>query len=78
MRTTINIRDGLLAELRQMARQRKHPCREVLEETLQPSLGSTGKPRPKVRLITRRVGLNPLTCTTLPADLVSGSGFSAG
>ena len=59
MRTTINISDGLLAELRQIARQRKRPFRKVLEETLQRGLGSTGKPRPTVRLITRRVGIKP-------------------
>jgi len=56
VRTTINISDGILAELREMARQRKRPFREVLEEVLQRGLGAGPLPRKRVRLLTHRVG----------------------
>jgi len=60
MRTTINISDGILSELRELARQRRRPFREVLEETIQRGLGVTPKNSPKrVRIQTHRVGIKP-------------------
>ncbi|MDX6767491.1 MAG: hypothetical protein SFU85_11965 [Candidatus Methylacidiphilales bacterium] len=59
MRTTISISDGLLGELRQLARQRKRPFREIVEETLQRGLGVGKSTRKRVRLVTRRVGIKP-------------------
>lgn len=60
MRTTINISDGILSELRERARQRKRPFREILEETIQRGLGaippSSGNP---VRIQTHRLGIKP-------------------
>ncbi len=59
MRTTISISDGILAEVRELARQRKRPFREVLEETLQRGLSATPAPRRRIRLKTHRVGIKP-------------------
>ena len=60
MRTTINISDGILSELRELARRRGKPFREVLEETIQRGLGATPRPPGKrVRIRTHRVGLKP-------------------
>jgi hypothetical protein len=61
MRTTIDISDGLLHELREVSRRRKRPFREVLEETLQRGLSAQSAPlrgRP-TRLKTYRVGIKP-------------------
>lgn len=57
MRTTINISDGILAEVRELARQRKRPFREVLEETLQRGLGRGKATGQRVCLVTRRIGI---------------------
>jgi hypothetical protein len=60
MRTTINISDAILNELRERARQRRRPFREILEETIQRGLGappSTSGER--VRIQTHRVGIKP-------------------
>ena len=59
MRTTINISDGILAEVRELARQRMRPFREVLEEVLQRGLSVGEIPRKRVRLRTHRVGIKP-------------------
>lgn len=60
MRTTINISDGILSELRELARQRRRPFREVLEETLQRGLGATQPAaRKRARIQTYRVGVKP-------------------
>ena len=60
MRTTINISDGILSELRELARQRRRPFREVLEETIQRGLGATPPPaRKRARIQTYRVGIKP-------------------
>jgi hypothetical protein len=61
MRTTVNISDGILHELREVCRRKKRPFREVLEETLQRGLSAQparrkGKVAP---LQTYRVGLKP-------------------
>ena len=59
MRTTVNISDGILAEVRELARQRKRPFREVLEETLQRGLSAGESRRKRIRLLTHRVGIKP-------------------
>jgi len=60
MRTTINISDGILSELRELARQRRRPFREIVEETIQRGLGGTQKNFPKrVRIQTHRIGIKP-------------------
>jgi len=60
MRTTINISDGILSELRELARQRRRPFREIVEETIQRGLGVTQKNSPKrVRIQTHRIGIKP-------------------
>lgn len=59
MRTTINISDGILAEVRELARQRKRPVREILEEVIQRGLSAGNVPPEPVRLLTRRVGIKP-------------------
>jgi hypothetical protein len=60
VRTTINISDGILSELRDRARQRRRPFREIVEETIQRGLSATpsasGKP---VTVQTHRVGIKP-------------------
>jgi hypothetical protein len=60
VRTTIDISDGILSELRERARQRKRPFREIVEETIQRGLGavppSSGA---DVRIQTHRVGIKP-------------------
>ena len=46
MRTTININDAILSELKDIARQRRRPLREVVDETLKRGLAAsipTGK-----------------------------------
>lgn len=61
MRTTINISDGILSELREIARKRRRPFREIVEETLQKGLGTTApsmESKP-VRIKTHRVGVKP-------------------
>jgi hypothetical protein len=59
MRTTINISDGILHELREVSRRRKRPFREVLEETLQRGLSAQPLPHKgqSVSLQTYRVGI---------------------
>lgn len=59
VRTTINISDGILAEVRELARQRRRPFREVLEETVQRGLSAGEAPRKRIRLLTHRVGIKP-------------------
>lgn len=60
MRTTINISDGILSELRELARQRRRPFREILEETIQRGLGAPQQPaRKRARIRTFRVGIKP-------------------
>lgn len=62
MRTTINISDGILSELREIARKRRRPFREIVEETLQKGLGAAATPSTHgkpVRIQTHRVGVKP-------------------
>lgn len=50
-----------MSELREIARKRKRPFREIVEETIQRGLGaSAARPsRRPVRIQTHRVGLKP-------------------
>jgi predicted transcriptional regulator len=60
MRTTVDISDGLLNELRELARKRGRPFREILEETIQRGLRATpASSRKRVRIRTHRVGIKP-------------------
>jgi hypothetical protein len=60
MRTTIDISDGILSELRERARQRKRPFREILEETIQRGLSASATPPKKqANIPTFRVGVKP-------------------
>jgi hypothetical protein len=60
MRTTINISDGILSELRELARQRRRPFREIVEETIQRGLGMTQTTsRKRARIQTHRIGIKP-------------------
>lgn len=60
VRTTINISDGILSELRERARQRNRPFREIVEETIQRGLGAVPvSPAKEVRIQTHRVGIKP-------------------
>lgn len=58
MRTTININDAILRELRERARQRGRPFREVVEETLKSGMAVDSRPRRRtVRIQTHGVGV---------------------
>jgi hypothetical protein len=60
VRTTINISDGVLSELRERARQRKRPFREIVEETLQRGLSPTPTATGgRVTIQTHRIGIKP-------------------
>ena len=59
MRTTLNINDALLRELRELARQRKRSMREVIEETLRIGLSATESPNKAVRIKPFDVGIKP-------------------
>lgn len=57
MRTTININDALLKELRAKASERKRPFREIVEETLQKGLSTSNPEGKKVRIKPYAVGV---------------------
>lgn len=57
MRTTINISDALLAELRRKAAESRRPFRQIVEETLQLGLAASPESRRLVRLPTYPVGV---------------------
>jgi hypothetical protein len=59
MRTTIDINDALLAELRQRAAKTGQPFRKVVEEILQIGLAGQAKATRKPRLKTYPVGIKP-------------------
>ncbi len=59
MRTTINISDGILRDLRARAEERNRPLREILEETLQRGLAADPQPRKRIRIQTHKVGIKP-------------------
>ncbi len=57
MRTTINISDVLLEELRSEAAERKRPFREIVEETLQRGLAASRAKQRNVRIPAYPVGI---------------------
>jgi hypothetical protein len=59
MRTTIDINDALLTELRQRASKTGKPFKKVVEETLQLGLAGKSKAVRKPRLATYPVGIKP-------------------
>ena len=59
MRTTINISDALLEELRERSRRLGRPLRQVAEDALRRGLSSEDAPAAKVRIKPFRLGLKP-------------------
>ncbi len=60
MRTTLNINDALLDELRERSRNSGRPMRQVVEDVLRRGLSSGDEPRPKaVRIKPFKLGLKP-------------------
>lgn len=61
MRTTIDISDALLRELRRRADRTRRPFREVVEESLQLGLAQLANPQAKkrFRVETHPLGLKP-------------------
>lgn len=59
MRTTIDINDALLAELRQRAAKTGQPLRQVVEDVLQIGLAGTPKLPKKPHVPTYPVGIKP-------------------
>ena len=59
MRTTLNISDATLAEVRALAVESNRPLREVLEETLQRGLAATRSKRKRVKIDPADVGIKP-------------------
>lgn len=59
MRTTIDINDALLKELRQRAQQRGRPFRVEVEEALKRGLADGSAARRPVKLKTHTVGIKP-------------------
>lgn len=59
MRTTINISDALLEELRERSRSLGRPLRQVAEDALRRGLSSEEPPAREVRIKPFRLGLKP-------------------
>lgn len=59
MRTTLNISDALLNEIRQQAAEQNKSFRETLEETLQRGLSAPHNTKP-IRIQTASVGVKPV------------------
>lgn len=59
MRTTLNISDALLEELRERSRSTKRPLRQVTEDALRRGLSAQDGPAKKVRIKPFRVGIKP-------------------
>ena len=61
MRTTININDAILRDLRALAQARGRPFREIVEDTLALGLARQSKPtrRPRFKVKPHRRGLKP-------------------
>ena len=57
VRTTFNINDALLDELRNLSRRRKQSMNAIVEETLRRGLASGTVPRRPIRLTTHEVGI---------------------
>lgn len=59
MRTTLNISDALLEELRERSRRTGRPLRQVTEDILRRGLSVHDAPTKKVRIKTFPVGIKP-------------------
>jgi len=61
MRTTLDINDAILRDLRACAQERRRPFREVVEETLALGLAQQSKRPTKPRFVVtpHRLGLKP-------------------
>jgi len=59
MRTTFNISDAVLEELRERARRTNRPLNKVAEETLQRGLAATTQPKASIKIPTFSVGVKP-------------------
>lgn len=59
VRTTINISDALLEELRERSRSLGRPLRQVAEDALRRGLSSEDAPAGRVRIEPFRLGLKP-------------------
>ena len=59
VRTTLNISDALLEELRDRSRRTGRPLRQVTEDVLRRGLSSQGIPEQEVRIKPFRVGIKP-------------------
>lgn len=82
MRTTLNISDGLLDELKERARRDKRPMTKIIEETLRKGLSMSESPKPVQRRIqTHAVGIKPayrgMSMNQLYDQLESENGYQA-
>ena len=59
MRTTLNISDALLEELRERSKRTGRTLRQVTEDALRRGLSSPDAPKGKVRITPFRVGIKP-------------------
>lgn len=61
MRTTVNINDAILSELKNRAHESNQPCRKVLHNILQRglSLAPQKKNQKRVQIEASAVGINP-------------------
>ncbi|MFA7233436.1 MAG: hypothetical protein WC076_04920 [Terrimicrobiaceae bacterium] len=61
MRTTIDISDAILRDLREISRRERRAFRVVVQETLQRGLSATGRgsARRKARIEPRAIGVKP-------------------
>jgi plasmid stability protein len=59
MRTTLNISDALLAELRSRANESGRPMNATIEEVLQRGLAAESPQRRQTKVRTFRVGVKP-------------------
>ena len=59
VRTTLNISDALLEEIRERSRRTGRPLRQVTEDALRRGLSCEGAPAETVRIKPFRVGVKP-------------------
>lgn len=59
MRTTLNISDALLEELRERSRSTNRPLRQVTEDALRRGLSTQEGPAKQIRIKPFRVGVKP-------------------
>jgi hypothetical protein len=59
MRTTLNISDALLEELRERSRRTKRPLRQVVEDVLRCGLSDPNTPTKEMHIQPFRVGIKP-------------------